>query len=105
METIPEESDKEPPPTAQDDIDEVDTIPYAPGDSDDEQFNTAIDDASEDLMIVTGKPLTTEFVSANVHVPTEKVGCLQVTNQLSIIIFHQNLGKKLSNRYMRYYKC
>ena len=82
METIPEESDKEPPPTAQDDIDEVDTIPYAPGDSDDEQFNTAIDDASEDLMIVTGKPLTTKFVSANVHVPTEKVGCLQVTNQL-----------------------
>ena len=29
-----------------------------------------------------GKPLTTAFVSANVCIPTEKVGCLQVTNQL-----------------------
>ena len=82
LETILEESDKEPPPTVQDDIDEVDTIPYAPGDSDDEQFNMAIDDTSEDLMIVMGKPLTTTFVSVNVHIPTEKVGCLQVTNQL-----------------------
>ena len=33
-------------------------------------------------MISIGKPLTTTFVSANVHIPTEKVGCLQVTNQL-----------------------
>ena len=31
-------------------------------------------------MIVMGKPLATTFVSANVRVPTEKVGCLQVTN-------------------------
>ena len=88
LETILEESDEEPPPTAQDDIDEVDTIPYAPGDSDDEQFNTAIDDTSEDLMIVMGKPLTTVFVSANIHVPTEKVGCLQVTNQLKEFLNH-----------------
>ena len=76
LETIAEESDEEPPPTAQDDVDEVDTIPYAPGDSDDEQFNTAIDDTSEDQMIVMGKPLITAFVSVNVRVPTEKVGCL-----------------------------
>ena len=99
---IPEESDEDLPVTAQGDDDEVDTIPYTPGDSEDEQFNTAIDDTSEDPMIVMGKPLTTTFVSANVHIPTEKVGCLQVTNQL---IFHQNLRKKLLNRYMRYYKC
>ena len=82
LETIPEESDEDLPVTAQGDSDKVYTIPYAPGDSEDEQFNTAIDDTSEDLMIVMGKPLTTAFVSANIHIPTEKVGCLQVTNQL-----------------------
>ena len=84
METIPEERDEEPPPTAQDDVDKVDTIPYTPGDSDDEQFNTAINDTSEDQMIAMGKPLNIAFVSANIHVPTEKVGCLQVTNQLRV---------------------
>ena len=82
LEMIPEESKEDPPVTAQGDGDEVDTILYAPGDSKDEQFNTAIDDTSEDLMIVMGKPLTTTFVSANVCIPTEKVGCSQVTNQL-----------------------
>ena len=88
METILEESDEEPPPTVQDDIDKVDTIPYTPGDSDDEQFTTAIDDTLEDPMIVMGKPLTTAFVSANVRIPTEKVGCLQVTNQLKEFLNH-----------------
>ena len=53
-----------------------------------EQFNTAIDDTSDDPMIVMGKPLTTAFVSANVHIPTEKVGCLQVTNQLREFLIH-----------------
>ena len=88
LETILEESDEEPPPTAQDDVDEVDTIPYAPGDSDDEQFNMAIDDTSKDQMIVRGKPLITAFVSVNVHIPTEKVGCLQVSNQLKEFLNH-----------------
>ena len=88
LETIPEESDEDLPVTVQGDDDEVDTIPYAPGDSEDEQFNTAIDDTSEDPMIVMGKPLTTTFVSANVHVPTEKVGCIQVTNQLKEFLNH-----------------
>ena len=82
LEMILEESEVDPPVTVQGDGDEVDTILYAPGDSEDEQFNTAIDDTSEDPMIVMGKPVTTAFVSANVHIPTEKVGCLQVTNQL-----------------------
>ena len=79
---IPEESDEDLPFTMQGDGDEGDTIPYVQGDSEDEQFNTAIDDTSNDSMIVMGKPLTTTFVSVNVHVPTEKVGRLQVTNQL-----------------------
>ena len=88
LETILEESDKDLPITVQGGDDEVDTIPYAPGDSEDEQFNMAIDDTSEDLMIVMDKPLTTTFVSANVCIPTEKVGCLQVTNQLKEFLNH-----------------
>ena len=88
LETIPEESDEDLPVTAQGDGDEGDTIPYIQGDSEDEQFNTAIDDTSNDLMIVMGKPLTTTFVSANVHIPTEKVGCLHVTNQLREFLIH-----------------
>ena len=74
--------------------DEGDTIPYVQGDSEDEQFNTAIDDTSNDLMIVMGKPLTTTFVSANIHVPTGKVGCLQVTNQLRKFLIHFPLKSK-----------
>ena len=88
LETIPEESDEDLPVTVQSDGDKVDTIPYAPGESEDEQFNTTINDTSEDPMIVMGKPLTTAFVSANVRVPTEKVGCLQVTNQLKEFLNH-----------------
>ena len=79
LETIPEESDEEPPTAAPDDVDEADTILYAPGDSDDKQFNTAINDTSEDPMIVMGKPVTTAFISADVCIPTEKVGCSYVT--------------------------
>ena len=104
LETIPEESNEDFPVMAQGDGEDGDTIPYIQGDSEDEQFNTAIDDTSNDLMIVMGKPLTTAFVSANVHIPTEQVGCLEVTN-CSLAIFHRNLKKKLSNRYTRYYKC
>ena len=88
LETILEESDEDLLVTAQGDDEEGDTIPYVPGDSEDEQFNTAINDTSEDPMIVMGKPLTTAFVSAEVCIPTEKVGCLQVTNQLKEFLNH-----------------
>ena len=88
LEMIPEESDEDLPVTVQGDNDEVDTMPYAPGDSEEEQFNKAIDDTSEDPMIVMGKLLTTIFVSADVCIPTEKVGCLQVTNQLKEFLNH-----------------
>ena len=80
LETIPEEKDKNPLMTAQEDVDEIDTIVYTQEESDDEPFNTAIDDTSEDPTIVLGKPVTTTFVSVNIHIPTEKVGCLQVTS-------------------------
>ena len=88
LETIPEESDEDLPVTMQGDGDDGDTIPYVQGDSEEEQFNTAIDDTSDDPMIIMGKPLTTAFVSANVCIPTEKVGCLQVTNQLREFLIH-----------------
>ena len=35
-----------------------------------------------------GKPVTTTFVSDDVHIPTEKVGCLQVTSQLQEFLNH-----------------
>ena len=73
---------------AHSDDDGDDTILYIQGDSEDEQFNTAIDDTSNDLMIVMGKPLTTAFVSANVCIPTVQVGCLQVTNRLREFLSH-----------------
>ena len=88
LETIPEESDKESPMTGQDDVDEADTIPYAPEESDDKQFNMAFNDTSEDLTIVVGKLVTTAFISADVCVPTEKVGCSYVTNQLKEFLNH-----------------
>ena len=107
METILEENDEEPPTTAQDDIDEVDTIPYASEESDDGQFNMAIDDTSEDPMIVMGKPVTTAIISVDVCIPTKKVGCLQVTSQLKEFLNHfpSESREKLLNRYIRYYKC
>ena len=88
LEMIPEESDEDLPATVKGDGDEVDTITYIPGDSEDEQFNTTIDDTFNNPMIVMDKPLTTAFVSSNVCVPTEKVGCLQVTNQLREFLNH-----------------
>ena len=107
METIPGENDENPLMTAEDDVDEVDMIVYTPEDSDDEPFDTAIDETSEDPTIVMGKLVTTAFVSADVHIPTEKVGCLQVTSQLKEFLKHYppESKEKLLNRYTRYYKC
>ena len=88
LETILEENDEDLPMIEQDDVNEVDTIPYTPEESDDEPFNMAINDTSKDPTIVMGKLLTTTFVSEDVHVPTEKVGCLQVTSQLKEFLNH-----------------
>ena len=88
METIPKENDEDPPMTEPEDVDKVDTIAYAPEESDDEPFNMAIDDTSEDPTIVMGKTITTAFISADVHIPTEKVGSLQVTSQLKEFLIH-----------------
>ena len=50
--------------------------------SEEEPFNTTIDTTSDDSAITMGKPVTTAFISDQVQIPTEKVGCLQVTSQL-----------------------
>ena len=50
--------------------------------SEEEPFNTTIDTTLDDSAITMGKPVTTAFISNQVRIPTEKVGCLQVTNQL-----------------------
>ena len=68
---------KEQPDTA-----DQDTLVFTPEESEEEPFNTAIDDTPDDPTIVIGKPVMTAFISNEVHIPTEKVGCLQVTSQL-----------------------
>ena len=61
---------------------------FTPDESEEEPFNTAIDDTSDDPTIVMGKLVTTAFVSDDVCIPTEKVGCLQVTSQLQKFLNH-----------------
>ena len=86
LETIPEE--EEPQIEEKQDIADQDTVLFTPDESEEEPFNTAIDDTSEDPTIVMGKPVTTAFVSDDVRIPTEKVGCLQVTSLLQEFLNH-----------------
>ena len=86
LETIPEE--EEPQTEEKQDIANQDTVMFTPDESKEELFNTAIDNASDDPTIVMGKPVTATFVSKDVHIPTEKVGCLQVTGQLQEFLNH-----------------
>ena len=89
LETIPEEEDDEDPQMAEkQDIDDLDMVAYTPDESKEEPFNMAIDNTSEDPTIVMGKPITTTFVSDDVHIPTEKVGCSQITSQLQEFLNH-----------------
>ena len=85
--TIPEE-EEDPQMEEKQDVIEQDTIVFTPDESEEEPFNMAIDDTSEDPTIVMGKPITTVFISDDVHIPTEKVGCLQVTSQLQEFLNH-----------------
>ena len=89
LETIPEEEEEENPQMAEkQDIDDPDMVAYTPDESEEEPFNTAIDNTSEDPTIVMGKPVTTMFISDDIRVSTEKVGCLQVTSQLQEFLNH-----------------
>ena len=86
FETIPEE--EEPQTEEKQDLADQDTVLFTPDESEEEPFNTAIDDTSDDPTIVMGKPVTTTFISNDIHIPTEKVGCLQVTSQLQEFLNH-----------------
>ena len=74
--TIPEEDKEEIDPADQD------TLLFNSGESDEELFNTTIDTTSDDSAITMGNPVTAAFISNLVQIPTEQVGCLQVTHQL-----------------------
>ena len=87
LDTIPEEEEetqmnKQPDPADQD------TLVFTFKESEEEPFNTAIDNTSDDSTIVMGKPVTTAFISDQICIPTEKVGCLQVTSQLQEFLNH-----------------
>ena len=85
---MPEEEDEDPQMAEKQDIDDLDMVAYTPDESEEEPFNTAIDNTSEDPTIGMGKPATTAFISDDVHFPTEKVSCLQVTSQLQEFLNH-----------------
>ena len=63
-----------------------DTLVFKSEESEEEPFNTIIDTTSDDSAITMGKPVTTAFIFDQVQIPTEKVGCLQVTSQLQEIL-------------------
>ena len=88
METIPEEEDEDPQMAEKQDVDDLDMVAYTSDESEEEPFNMAIDSTSEDPTIVMGKLVTITFVSDDIHIPTEKVGCLQVTSQLQEFLNH-----------------
>ena len=87
LDTIPEE-EEEPQMNEQPDPVDQDTLVFTSKESEEEPFNTAIDNTSDDSTIVMGKPVTTALISDQVHIPTKKVGCLQVTSQLQEFLNH-----------------
>ena len=106
---IPEEEEVEEQPDPAD----QDTLVFEP---EDELFNTPIDTTSDDSAITMGKPVTTAFTSNHVQIPTEQVGCLQVTSQLQEFTdqyppkstekaFEHSTQKRLLSIYIKYYKC
>ena len=62
------------------------TLVFKSEESEEELFNTAVDTTSDDSAIMMGKPVTTAFISDQVQIPTEKVGCLQVNSQLQVFL-------------------
>ena len=61
---------------------EQDTLVFDSKESDEERLDTTIDTTSSDSAITMGKPVTAAFISNLVQIPTEQIGCLQVTHQL-----------------------
>ena len=87
LETIPEE-EEDPQMEEKQDVVKQHTVVFTPDESEEEPFNMAIDDTSDDPTIVMGTPVTTAFISDDIRVPTEKVGCFQVTSQLQEFLNH-----------------
>ena len=84
LDTIPEEEeeeetqmDEQPDPAGQD------TLVFTSEESDEEPFST-----SDDSTIIMGKLVTAAFISDQVRIQTEKVGCLQVTSQFQEFLNH-----------------
>ena len=88
LDTIPEAEEEEPQMDEHPDPADQDTLVFTSEESEEESFNAAIDNTSDDSTIIKGKPVTTAFISDQVHTPTEKVGCLQVTSQLQEFLNH-----------------
>ena len=84
--TIPEEEEEEQQQQQQQpDPADQDTLVFNSKESEEskeEPFNTAVDTTSDDSAITMGKAATTAFISNLIQIPTEQVGCLQVTSQL-----------------------
>ena len=70
------------------DLANQDTIVFTTDESEEEPFNTAIDDTSDDPTIVMRKLVMTAFISDDIRIQIEKVGCLQVTSQLQEFLNH-----------------
>ena len=87
LDTMPEE-EEDPQTKEQPNLADQDTLVFTSKESKEEPFNTAIDNTSDDSTIIMGKPVTTAFISDQVRIPTEKVGCLQVTSQLQEFLNH-----------------
>ena len=87
LETIPEE-EEDPQMEEKQDVVKQDMVVFTPDESKEEPFDTAIDDTSDDPTTVMGKPVTTAFISDDVYIPTEKVGCLQITSQPQEFLNH-----------------
>ena len=81
-----EEEEEEQKVEEQPDPADQDTLVFDSEESEEEPFNTYIDTTSDNSAITMGKPVTTAFISDQVQIPTEKVGCLQVTRQLQVFL-------------------
>ena len=101
---IPEEEEVEEQPDPAD----QDTLVFESEESEEEPFNTAVDTTSDDSAITMGKPVTTAFISDQVQIPTEQVGCLQVTSQLQEFLDKyppKSTEKAFEHIYIKFCKC
>ena len=98
--TIPEEEEEVDPA-------EQDSLVFDSEESDEEPFNTAIDTTSDDSAITMDKPVTAAFISDLVQIPTEQVGCLQVTHQLQEFLdqYPPKSTERPLSIFIKYCKC